>query len=229
MLLSSASIRTVLVISLLLTLSSCAAAPPDYGTPLPGTVAGTIQVSGSHPYERQLVLAGEDGLYWFLRSRALEAELLLLDGQAVRVHGILGSSSSGPPELSVEYYELLALPGSIAVVGTLGSYQGTLVLRCDTGVGEAASIDVFIDGPLREPLEHFIGYRIWISGEQVVAAMVDGSDYETIGADGGFADSSASVIGSEQLQVIVSEYGVLGPPMSSLRDVPHSIYPDSCR
>ena len=218
MLLSSASIRTVLVISLLLTLSSCAAAPPDYGTPLPGTVAGTIQVSGSHPYERQLVLAGEDGLYWFLRSRALEAELLLL-----------GSSSSGPPELSVEYYELLALPGSIAVVGTLGSYQGTLVLRCDTGVGEAASIDVFIDGPLREPLEHFIGYRIWISGEQVVAAMVDGSDYETIGADGGFADSSASVIGSEQLQVIVSEYGVLGPPMSSLRDVPHSIYPDSCR
>jgi len=229
MLLSSASIRAALVFYLLTALSSCASAPPDFGTPLPGVVAGTIRISGNHPYERQLVLAGEDGLYWLLRAPALEAELLQLDGQAVRVHGIISGSSSGPRELSVERYELLAPPGRIAAVGTLGERQGLLVLRCDPDEGEAASFEVFIEGPLREPLGHFVGYRVWISGERTVAGAGDASDFDAAGVDRGAAEPAASAGGSERLQVVVREYGVLGPPTSLLRDVPHPTYPDSCR
>jgi len=229
MLLSSASIRAALVISLFSTFSSCASAPPDPGMPRPGAVAGTIRVSGGHPYERQLVLAGENGLYWLLHASALEGELLRLDGQPVRVHGMLGGNSSGPRELSVEWYELLAPHGRIAAVGTLGTHQGSLVLRYDPGRGETASIEVLIEGPLREPLGHFIGYRVWISGEQVISTEGDGSDFETAGADGRTAGPPGSVAGSERLRVVVREYGVLGPPTSPLRDVPHSTYPDSCR
>lgn len=229
MLLSSASIRAVLVTYLLSTFSSCASAPPYHGTPRPAAVTGTIRVSGSHPYERQLVLAGENGLYWLLHASALEGELLRLDGQSVRVHGMLGGSSPGPRELSVERYELLAPPGRIAAVGTLGAYQGLLVLRCDPGGGKTVSIEFLIEGPLREPLGHFVGYRVWISGEQVISTEEDGSGFETAGADGGTAEPATSAGGSERLQVVVREYGVLGPSTSPLRDIPHSTYPDSCR
>jgi hypothetical protein len=229
MLSSSAFSRAALVISLLATFGSCASAPPDPGTPRPGAVAGMIRVSGTHPYERQLVLEGEEDYYWLLRTSALEGELLQLDGQMVRAHGMVGSGPSGSRELSVEWYELLAPPGRIAGVGTLGSQRGALILRCDSAGGEAVSIELLIDGPLREPLGHFIGYRVWVSGDRVIAGVEDGSDSETGTAGTGIAEPSVQAAESERLRVVVMEYGVLGPPTIPLRDVPHSTYPDSCR
>ena len=219
MLLSSASIRAALVISLLVTCLSCASAPPEYSVPIPAETAGTIRVSGSHPYERQLVLEGEDGDYWLLLAPALEGELLLLDGQRVVVHGMQGGDPSGHRELAVEWYELIAQPGGVAGVGTLGSHQGTLVLRCDPPGGETAE-RMFLEGPLRESLGHFVGYRIWIRGERIDAGESAAASDDTAGA-------LPAIF--EGLPVIVREYGVLGPPTAPLRDVPHSTYPDSSR
>ncbi len=223
MLLSSASIRAALVIPLLVTCLSCASAPPENLTPRPVEVAGTIRVSGSHPYERQLVLEGGNSDYWLLRAPALEGELLLLDGQGVRVHGVQDGAPSGSRELAVEWYELVAPPGGIAGVGTLGSYQGTLLLRCDPSGGGAAEL-MFLEGPLRESLGHFVGYRVWIRGERADL----GAD-ESDGAASAASDTSAAAVGSGGLQVIVREYGVLGPPTGPLRAAPHSTYPDSSR
>ena len=225
--LSSASNRAALVIPLLATLISCASAPPDPGMPQPGAVAGTIRVSGSHPYERQLVLAGEEGLYMLLRAPALEGELLRLEGQMVRVHGMLGGSPSGPRELSVEWYELMAPPGHLAAVGTLGAYQDTLLLRCDPCGERVAPIVVLIEGPLRESIEHFIGYRVWVVGERLSTS--DGEDSETAEADEKTTEQPTQAEASERLRVVVREYGVLGPPTSPLRDAPHSTLPDSSR
>jgi hypothetical protein len=230
--LSSASTRAALVILLLGTFSSCASAPPDHSTPRPAEVAGTIRVSGSHPYERQLILEGEKGDYWLLHAPALEGELLLLDGQQLRVHGMQGGAPSGSRELSVEWYELLAPPGRIAGVGTLGSHQGALVLRCDPCGREAVQIQLLLEGPLRESLGYYIGYRVWIRGERVDAAVGEELGLEACGSSVATAtapDTLTAAAGSEMLPVIVREYGVLGPPTSPLRDAPHSTYPDSSR
>jgi hypothetical protein len=228
--LSSASTRAVLVILLLGTFSTCASAPPDQSVPRPAEVAGTIRVTGSHPYQRQLVLEGENSDYWLLRAPALEGELLLLDGQRVRVHGMKGCAPSGSRELAVEWYELLAPPGRIAGVGTLGSHQGSLVLRCDP-CGREAAKQMFLEGPLCESLGHFVGYRVWVRGERVDAGVGEGLGLEAGGSSVAAATASDTLAaaGSEKLPVIVREYGVLGPPTGPLKDVPHSTYPDSSK
>ena len=225
--LSFASIRASLAIFLLCTCFSCASAPSGSNEPARGTAVGAIRVSGNHPYERQLVLAGETGGYWLLRAPELEAELLLLDGQSVRAHGIISGGSSGPRELTVEWYELVAPHGGFAAVGRLGSYRGSLVLLCDRYKWGQAPIEVSIEGPLRESLGNYVGYRVWISGERVGGDGED--DLEAAGLEAGEAVSSDPAYAPEPLRVVVREYGVLGPPTPPLRDVPHSTYPDSSR
>jgi hypothetical protein len=224
----SASIRAALAGFLLAAFWSCASTPPAREAPLPGAVAGTIRISGSHPYERQLVLESETGDYWLLHSSTLEGELLQLDGQIVRAHGMTGSGLFGTRELSVEWYELLAPPGLVACVGTLGSYRDTLVLLCDIQE-ETASIELLIDGPLRESLGHFVGYRVWISGEPVGSGTEVGAGSEATGVREGSSEAGVRAAVSGRVQVRVREYGVLGPPTSPLRDAPHSTFPDSCR
>jgi len=225
---SSASIKAALAGVLLAAFWSCASTPPAREAHLPGAVAGTIRISGTHPYERQLVLESGTGDYWLLHSPVLEAELLQLDGQTVRAHGMIRSGRSGPRELSVEWYELLAPPGLVACVGTLGSYRDTLVLHCDIQE-EAASIELLIDGPLREPLGHYVGYRVWVSGEPVNGGMEGGTESESTVVREGSSDAVARAAMPERVQVVVREYGVLGPPTGPLRNAPHSTYPDSCR
>lgn len=220
---SSASIRAALTILLFAAFYSCASAPPGTDTPRPVTIAGTLRVSGMHPYERQVVLEGEAGDYWLLRAPALEGELLQLDGQMVRAHGRANGGTSGARELSIDWYEVLAPPGRVAGVGTLGSRGEELVLYCDRGGEEAAAVELFIGGPLREPLDHFVGYRVWVNGERVDAGGGDGSGT----VDAGSMETPAA--GSERIEVVVIEYGVLGPPRIPLRAAPYSTYPDSCR
>ncbi len=225
---SSASIRAVLAGFLLVVVWSCASAPPARDIPRPGAVSGTIRVSGTHPYERQLVLESETGDYWLLRSAALESELLQLDGQIVRAHGMTGSGGNGPLELSVDWYELLAPPGLVACVGRLWSSGGALVLLCDVRE-ETTSIELLLDGPLRESLGHFVGCRVWVSGEPVGARTGSGAESEAAGVHEESPGAVIGAAGSGRMQIVVSEYGVLGPSTSPLRDVPHSTYPDSCR
>lgn len=167
---------------------------------------------------------GEYGEYWLLYTPELEGELLSLDGQAVRVHGMLRRSGSDSREISVEWYELIAPPGGFAAVGTLGLYRDELVLRCSRGRVETASIEVLVEGPLRESIEHYVGFRVWIGGER--AMVGDGAEYEKAGTAGGLENPSSGA--PERFHVIVSEFGVLGPAIPDL-DVPHSTLPDSSR
>ena len=213
--LSSASIRATLTLSLLAAFLSCASAPPSPGLPVSGAAEGTIRISGNHPYDRQIVLMGEDGRYYLLHTAALQGELLALDGQMVRAHGRIGSTAGGTEELSVEWYELLAADGGFAAVGTLGVEGEELVLRCGRGDGSAAPIEVLIEGPLRESIGHYAGNRVWIRGERVSAG-------------GDSPDPSGVIGGFDRFRVIVSEYGVLGPAIPPL-DAPHSTLPDSSR
>jgi hypothetical protein len=215
---------------LLLGLLSCASAPPVPNVPKSAVVEGAISISGSHPYEQQLVLAGVNGEHMLLEAPVFEGELLKLDGQMVRVRGILHNGASGLQGLSVESYELVAPAGLVAAVGLLEARDGGLVLCCDPSGENGIRRSLIVSGPLRGALGHFIGYRIWIAGEREEAgAPGAGGKIEVVSGESGSLEPSAIGAGNIVSRVIVREYGVLGPPIRTDLGTLRSTDPDSCR
>jgi hypothetical protein len=223
----SASIDAALKI-VLLGMLSCASTQPLVTLPEPAVIEGTISISGRHPYERQLILMGGSGDSWLLEGQSLEGELLELSGRPIRIYGVLRIRSSGFKAVKVDRYELIPLPGRIAAAGLLEASDGELFLRADHTGDNGVGRTLVISGPLRDALGHFIGYRVWITGERAMSAE-GGSGTVRPGTRRGVSgevEQTSVLIDVEAVEVIVREYGVLGPAMRPLRDAPRSTGPD---
>jgi hypothetical protein len=222
---SSASIDLWIAIIIPLLLVSCASSRPSVA-PSEGQaeLIGTVTISGEHPYERQLVLADTTGVYWLLEAPEFEGELLELGGQRIRALGIARTESSGNRSMRLRWYDLSPLPGTVSGVGILERWGDDLVLFTQReGRPEQGQRVLIIDGPLRSVLELHLGYRIWVAGESAPASAGDDAAEAMSDSEQDDADAAARI---SLIRVVVSEYGVLGPPIPSFEASPRSTRPD---
>ena len=147
----------ILIAVLLLTVASCAFAPPASSFREPFLLEGSIRVEGDQPFNRVIVLSDTDGVRWNLDPGDLEAELSLLDGYDVLLtcSGIPGGG--GERDALVESYVLIAPEGMIAVLGSISVGDESIFLNTDGGRHR-------LNGPLTAALEAFGDYRAWVWG-----------------------------------------------------------------
>ncbi len=164
----------ILIVVLLLTVASCASAPPASSSREPFQLEGSIRVEGDQPFNRAIVLSDSQGIRWSLDPGALEAELSLLDGYDVRLTctGIPGKGSER--DARVENYVLVPPDGMIAVLGSIAIAGESIVLNNDGG-------SYRLNGPLTAALETFGDHRAWVWGTPGGGDTLEISGYEVLG------------------------------------------------
>ncbi|MCK4237245.1 MAG: hypothetical protein KAX38_09005 [Candidatus Krumholzibacteria bacterium] len=178
----------------LFSLLSCASSPPGGGIGKDICVLeGEVTVTGVHPFDRRIALADSSGHLWTLKSQRLEGELVNLAGLMIRVKGIASRESVPGPSVFVESYKLLPVSGMVPVTGTIVISREHLLLITDD-----ASECYVLGGPLKGPLIHFEGFKVWVCGE---SESEEGTD-----------DKGVYILN-------VKGYGVLGPAYTPIQPV----------
>jgi hypothetical protein len=164
----------ILIALLLLTVASCASAPPASSSREPFQLEGSLRVEGDQPFNRVLILSDPEGVRWNLDPGDMEAELSLLDGYEVILtcSGIPGKSSER--DAVVKGYQLVPPDGMIALLGNISTEAGAVFL----GTG---NMNYRLEGPLTAALEAFGGYRAWMWGTAGDGEILEVGGYEILG------------------------------------------------
>lgn len=184
MLSSSAFIKCAGLIFLLSWLS-CASTSPSIKLEERRVIRGEVTVTGDSPFERQIAVVTGSGTTWIVRNPDLEDELVRLGGHDIQVEGVIAKDSDTGPTVLVERYEMMPVAGRSPVIGTLVLDDERLHLDV-SGIGEK----YLLKGRLREALMHFVGYKVWVWGDE----------------------SPGEGIGRKAVYLNVEGYGILGPP-----------------